>query len=170
MPGSGISYDLGAHLLDQAVQLFALPDSIQADVTRQRPGSIADDYFHLTLTYGEKRVILKSSSLIYHPGPRFQIHGTKGSFLKSGIDPQEQDLMAGKNPLDPDWGMTPEDQDGVLSHEEKMLKIPTLPGNYAAFYTQLADAIRQNKPLPVLPEDALHVIRLIEQCSAQGGG
>jgi scyllo-inositol 2-dehydrogenase (NADP+) len=166
-PGSGILYDLGAHLLDQAVQLFGLPDSIQSDVTQQRPGSVADDYFHLTLIYGERRVILKSSSLVYHPGPRFQLHGTKGSFLKSGIDPQEQDLMAGKNPLDPDWGMAPEDQDGVLSHDGKMIKIPTIPGNYGVFYTQLADAIRQDTPLPVLPEEALQIIRLIEKCVVQ---
>lgn len=164
VPGSGILYDLGAHLLDQAMQLFGRPDSIHSDITLQRAGSIADDYFHLTLTYGEKRVLLKSSSLIYNPGPRYQIHGAKGSFLKSGIDPQEQDLIAGKNPLDPNWGRGPEDQDGLLSYDGQQLKIQTLPGNYGVFYTQLAEAIRQNKPLPVLPEDALQVIHLIESC------
>jgi scyllo-inositol 2-dehydrogenase (NADP+) len=163
-PGSGILYDLGAHLLDQAVQLFGLPHSIHADVTQQRAGSIADDYFHLTLTYGKKRVLLKSSSLIYNPGPRYQIHGTKGSFLKSGIDPQEQDLMGGKNPLDPAWGRGAEEQDGLLSYDGQHLKIPSFSGNYADFYIQLSGTIRQNNPLPVLPEDALQVIRLIEKC------
>ncbi|MBA3813900.1 MAG: oxidoreductase [Alphaproteobacteria bacterium] len=164
VPGSGTLYDLGAHLIDQALQLFGPPESVQADVARQRPGSLADDYFHLTFTYGGKRVILKSSSLVYNPGPRYQIHGTQGSFLKSGIDPQEEDLMADKNPLDFDWGVTKADQDGLLSYDSQQLKISTLPGNYGAFYTQLAEAIWNNKPAPVLAEDALQVIQLIEKC------
>lgn len=163
VPGSGTLYDLGAHLLDQALHLFGRPDSITGDVTRQRPGSLADDYFHLTLSYGEKRVLLKSSSLVYSPGPRYQIHGTKGSFIKSGIDPQEQDLMEDKSPLDLDWGVLIEDQDGLLEGDDgQQIKVPTLPGNYGGFYMQLADGIRLGKLPPVLPEDALHVIRLIE--------
>lgn len=164
LKGSGTLYDLGAHLLDQAIQLFGLPDSIEADILEQRPGSITVDYFHLILAYGQRRVILKSSSLIYQPGPRYQIHGTKGSYLKSGIDPQEQDLIAGKNPLDPNWGMGSAEDDGLLHHDGKNHKIETIPGNYAHFYHQFAKSIRLNTPPPVLAKDALQVIQLIEKC------
>lgn len=162
--GSGILYDLGSHLIDQAICLFGLPDSVDADIFTQRPGAVADDYFHLTLKYGAKRVILKASSLVCDPGPRYQLHGTKGSFLKEGQDPQEQDLMAGKSPLDELWGMDREENYGFLSVNESHSRIPTLRGNYGLFYKGLAEAIQENSSPPVLAEEALYVIKLIENC------
>lgn len=162
--GAGIVYDLGSHLIDQALCLFGLPDSVDADILTQRPGAIADDYFHLTLKYGAKRVILKASSVVCNPGPRYQLHGTKGSFLKEGQDPQEQDLMAGKSPLDKTWGLDREENDGFFSLSETHSRIPTIRGDYGLFYKGLAEAIQKNSPPPVLAEEALHVIQLIENC------
>lgn len=162
--GSGILYDLGAHLIDQALQLFGLPDTINADILTQRPGAIADDYFHLTLKYGTKRVLLKASNLVCNPGPRYQIHGTQGSFLKNGMDPQEQDLIAGKNPLDKSWGQGREEDEGILSINQQHMRLPTIPGNYATFYKSLAKAIYNNSLPPVLAVEAHDVMKLIEKC------
>lgn len=162
--GSGILYDLGAHLIDQALQLFGLPDTIDADILAQRPGAIADDYFHLTLKYGTKRVLLKASNLVCSPGPRYQIHGTQGSFLKNGVDPQEQDLIAGRNPLDKSWGQSREEDEGILNINQQHMRLPSIPGNYATFYKSLAEAIYNNSPPPVLAMEAYQVIQVIEKC------
>ena len=88
-PGSGILYDLGAHLIDQAFCLFGLPQFITADIRIQRPHARTTDYFDLSLDYGFTKVILKSGMLVREPGPRYMIHGRQGSFIKSGEDPQE---------------------------------------------------------------------------------
>lgn len=168
--GSGILYDLGSHLIDQALQLFGLPDSVDADIFPQRPGAVAIDYFHLILKYGAKRVILKSCTLVPHAGPRYQLHGTHGSFLKNGIDPQEQDLLAGKNPFDPNWGKAKQEDDGILTIGQEHKRVPTTSGNYAGFYTSLAQAIHKNTPPPVLPEEAYQVIKIIEEARYQNGG
>ncbi|HUX78401.1 MAG TPA: oxidoreductase [Alphaproteobacteria bacterium] len=162
--GSGILYDLGSHLIDQALHLFGPPDAIDADIITQRPGAIADDYFHLNLKYGTKRVILKASNLVSNPGPRYQLHGAKGSFLKNWIDPQEQDLMSGKTPLDKTWGQDKEQNYGVLSVGNQHTPIPTIPGNYGSFYKLLAKAIHANSPPPILAEEAYQVMRMIEKC------
>ncbi len=162
--GSGILYDLGSHLIDQAFHLFGCPDAIDADIITQRHGAVADDYFHLTLKYGTKRVILKASNLVGHPGPRYQLHGTKGSFLKNGIDPQEQDLILGKSPLERTWGQDREQNYGVLSVGNQHIRIPTIPGDYATFYKFLTKAIYNELPPPVLAEEAYHVMLLLEKC------
>jgi len=162
--GAGILYDLGTHLIDQALQLFGLPDTIDADILTQRPGAIADDYVHLTLKYGKKRVLLKVSNLVCNPGPRYQIHGTQGSFLKNGMAPQEQDLLAGKNPLDKSWGQSREEDDGILSINQQHIRLPTIPGNYATFYKSLVKAIDTGSPPPVLAMEAYQVMQLIEKC------
>jgi scyllo-inositol 2-dehydrogenase (NADP+) len=162
--GSGILYDLGAHLIDQALCLFGLPESMDADVLQQREGAIADDYFHLTLKYGNKRVILKASSLVSNPGPRYQVHGTKGSFLKYGIDPQETDLLAGGNPMVLTWGQDKEANFGMLSVDNLHTKVPTIPGDYGMFYSVLAEAIKGKCPPPISAEEACNVIKIIEDC------
>ena len=165
--GSGILYDLGSHLIDQALHLFGPPDSIDADIITQRPGAVADDYFHLTLKYGTKRLILKASNLVGNPGPRYQLHGIKGSFLKNGIDPQEQDLMLGKNPLGKTWGQDKEQNYGVLSVGNQHTRIPTIPGNYCSFYKSLAKAIHDNSTPPILAEEAYQVMLQLEKCRVQ---
>jgi scyllo-inositol 2-dehydrogenase (NADP+) len=151
-------------LIDQALQLFGLPDTIDADILTQRPGAIADDYFHLTLKYGTKRILLKASNLAYNPGPRYQIYGTQGSFLKNGMDPQEQDLITGKNPTGKDWGRGRKEDDGILSINQQHMRLPSISGNYATFYKSLAEAIYNDSPPPVLAAEAYQVMQVIEKC------
>ena len=173
--GAGVLYDLGSHLLDQALTLFGTPQWVQADVFPQRNPEKAEDYFLITLGYDVLRVQLYSRSIVLDPGPRYQIHGLKGSFVKHGMDRQEDDLKAGKNPLSEDWGMEDEENWGVLTtiSEEEVTSevIPSEKGDYTQYYLGVYGAIRQNRPLPVDPEDALHVIKIIEACkeSAKSG-
>lgn len=114
-PGSGILYDLGPHLIDQALCLFGLPKTITADVRLQRPHARTDDYFELRLDYGFTNATLKAGMLVREPGPRYLMHGTKGSFIKWGDDVQEALLKQGMLPVAADWGAEPEEQYGLLS-------------------------------------------------------
>ena len=116
-PGSGILYDLGPHLMDQALCLFGLPQTITADVRLQRPHAKVDDYFDVQLDYGFTKVTLKAGMLVREPGPRYLIHGTKGSFIKWGDDVQEALLKQGVLPTASDWGMEPASQYGLLHTE-----------------------------------------------------
>jgi scyllo-inositol 2-dehydrogenase (NADP+) len=165
-PGSGTLYDLGSHLIDQTLVLFGRPQTVHADLKKQREGSKAVDYFHLVLDYGRFQAILHSGSLVREPGPRFQIHGNKGSFIKYGYDPQEASLQKGVRPGDPGYGEEEEalygevtfDQDGITYKG----KVKTLPGCYQAFYEGMAAAITQGEPVPVAPEEARDTIKVIE--------
>ncbi|WP_437975880.1 oxidoreductase [Sorangium sp. So ce295] len=162
-PGSGILYDLGAHLIDQALVLFGLPRAVTADVLAQRSGARTVDYFHLTLDYGKRRVIVRSSTLVPEPGPRFAVHGDGGSFLKYGIDGQEDALKAGARPGVPEWGREDPRWFGTLvtaSGERRVIE--SLPGAYEAYYEGIAAAILDGAPPPVRAEEARDVIRVIE--------
>ncbi|WP_437857221.1 oxidoreductase [Sorangium sp. So ce363] len=162
-PGSGILYDLGAHLIDQALVLFGLPRAVTADVLAQRSGARTVDYFHLTLDYGKRRVIVRSSTLVPEPGPRFAVHGDGGSFLKHGIDGQEDALKAGTRPGVPEWGREDPRWFGTLvtvSGERRVIE--SLPGAYEAYYEGIATAILDGAPPPVRAEEARDVIRVIE--------
>lgn len=161
-PASGILYDLGAHLIDQAVSLFGMPDSLTADVQKQRPNAKVDDYFHLVLAYGSKRVILHSSMIAFEQGSKYKVHGTRGTFMKRGEDPQEMELLEGKKPDGADWGMDPLDQYGTLYTESGSEKIVTLPGDYRLYYQDIYTCIRQGKACPVSGEDGVKTIQLIE--------
>ena len=165
-PGSGILYDLGAHLIDQAFCLFGLPRFVTADIRIQRPHARTTDYFELWLDYGFTKVILKAGMLVREPGPRYLIHGRMGSFIKSGEDPQEALLRKGILPTAPDWGMESDDIYGFLHTEfnGKLIreKYPSLPGNYGGFYADLYNTIRKGAVLRVKPEHGYNVIRLIE--------
>lgn len=166
LPGAGTLYDLGAHLIDQALVLFGTPDSVSADIGIQRPGSGAADYFHLALGYGMKRVILHSASIVRASGPHFQVHGSTGSYIKYGLDPQEDALRAGRRPGGASWGAEPEAAYGVVTFERQdetvTEKLETLPGSYQVFYQQMQAAIADGGPLPVSAQEALNVIRTIE--------
>ena len=165
-PGSGILYDLGAHLIDQAFCLFGLPQFITADIRIQRPHARTTDYFELWLDYGFSKIILKAGMLVREPGPRYAIHGRLGSFIKSGEDPQEALLRKGILPTGADWGRESEDIYGLLHTETdgKMIneKYPSLAGNYGGFYNDLYNTIRKGDTLKVKPEHGYNVIRLIE--------
>jgi len=162
-PGSGLLYDLGAHLIDQAIVLFGMPRAVTADVTRQRAAAKADDYFHLVLDYGTRRAVLHASVLVRDPGPRYLVHGDGGSFVKYGIDGQEAALREGGRPGGAGWG---EDAPALFGRftdvDGTVATIDTLPGRYTAFYDGVAAAIRDGAPLPVDPREARDVIRVIE--------
>ncbi len=166
IPGSGILYDLGAHLIDQALVLFGMPTTVWADIRAQRTDAKTDDYFHLVLGYPEHDAILHSGSLVRESGPHFQVHGSKGSYLKYGLDPQEDALKAGQLPNDPEWGHENEAMYGELTMSVGNLavkgKVPTLPGHYEAFYEGVAQAIIHGTQVPVSPEDARNTIWVIE--------
>jgi predicted dehydrogenase len=166
MPGSGILYDLGPHLLDQVLYLFGLPNTIAADIRMQRPHAKVDDYFDLRLDYGFTKVMLQAGMLVREPGHRYLIHGTKGSFIKSGEDPQEALLRAGELPVGDDWGKENAAIYGLL-HTEIEGKVireqyPSHKGDYAAYYKNLYETIANNKPVRERVEHGYNTIRLIE--------
>lgn len=164
-PGSGILYDLGPHLIDHALQIFGLPQIITADIRKQRQG-VTDDQFEIILHYDQLKVTLKSGMLVREPSPRFLLYGTQGTFVKYGLDPQEEDSNNGISPLDPDWGVDKESNWGTLNTDIKGLhfhgNIETLRGNYQLFYENIYEAITQKKKPAVLPEEARNVIKIIE--------
>ena len=163
---SGILFDLGPHLIDQVLYLFGIPNTIAADIRMQRPHARVDDYFDLRLDYGFLKVILQAGMLVREPGPRYLIHGTNGSFVKSGEDPQEALLRAGALPVGDDWGKEKEDIYGIL-HTEMNGKVtrktyPSQKGDYAAYYKNLFETIVHHKPVRERIEHGYNTIRLIE--------
>jgi scyllo-inositol 2-dehydrogenase (NADP+) len=159
--GGGVLNDLGPHMIDQALLLFGMPDVISADVIAQRAGAQVDDYFDVSLHYGSKRVALRCSTLIAEPRPRFAVHGTGGSFVKHGLDPQEAQLKSGMDPRDGRFGI--DENHGVLTLAEgSQQQVRTVRGDYAAFYEAVADAILDGAPPPVDPADARAGLVLID--------
>lgn len=166
LPGSGVFYDLGPHLIDQALVLFGNPLTITADIRKQKEYSKVDDYFDIRLDYGTLIVTLHSSMLVREMGPRYMMHGTKGSFIKNGEDPQEELLKAGVLPTGPDWGKEEKENFGLL-HTEKDGEIireifPSVQGSFGKFYQNLYNTIREGAPLQETPLHGYNVIRLIE--------
>jgi len=162
-PGSGILFDLGSHLIDQALFLFGMPETVMADVFAQRAEARVDDYFHVILSYRDRRAIVHASTLVREPGPHFAVHGDGGSFLKYGMDGQEAALKAGRPVGGPDWGRDDPAAYGTLVNADgERETIETLPGTYVAFYAGMAAAIAGEAPVPVSAEQARNVIAIIE--------
>ncbi|MEO0332264.1 MAG: oxidoreductase [Bacteroidota bacterium] len=165
-PGSGILYNLGSHMIDQALVLFGIPETLFAKLSVQRAGGKAPDAYHIILSYPNKQITLKSSYLVRDEGPRYKILGDLGTFTKYGLDPQEDDLKAGKTPSNEHWGTEPKTIWGTLNTELNGLpfrgKVTSEVGNYLAFYDNLAQAISGKSQLLVSPEEAKQVIHLIE--------
>jgi predicted dehydrogenase len=162
---AGLWQDLGPHLVDQALQLFGLPSGVYADLTTQRENGAAPDYAHVLLRYPHRRVILHMSQSVHASGLRFAVHGTTGSYIKHGLDPQEDQSKAGMKPLDDCWGV--DDSPGLLTRiapEGSALEttIPSARGDYPAFYAQVRDAICNGGPPPVTPAEAVDVMTIIE--------
>lgn len=159
LPGSGILYDLGSHLIDQALDIFGLPQEVYADISNQRLGEV-DDAFEIILYYSNLKVILKSSMLVKEPLPRFIISGTEGSYVKFGLDPQEERLKEGERPGE-HWGYESIISYGSLNTHSR-IKIETEPGDYRDYYRNIADAITKDKKLIVTAQHGFNVIRIIE--------
>ena len=165
-PGSGILYNLGSHMLDQVLVLFGKPESVSAKIGIQRPGGKVDDFYDLRLSYKELNVIVKSSYLVREQGPIYIVHGVNGSYVKFGLDPQEEALKIHQIPGTPGWGTEPEKYWGKLNTEIDGApfegKIETTPGDYLGYYQNIYEAIREGKVLAVTGEDGKKVIELIE--------
>jgi scyllo-inositol 2-dehydrogenase (NADP+) len=159
----GVLMNLGPHLVDQALLLFGQPGAITGDLAMQRQGALSPDYFSLTLSYGECRVLLSASTLVADPRPRFAVHGSNGSFVKHGIDPQETRLRAGASITDPGFGDEPEQFHGVLTLAGLPAeRIATETGDWRPFYAGVAAAIIDGAPPPVDPVDAVAGLTLVE--------
>ncbi len=172
----GLLFDLGAHLIDQALQLFGWPDTIYAEQARRRPGARVDDDSFVALRFAGGEVAHLWMSVIPRvAGPRLRVVGALGVYEKYGLDPQEAQLVAGLRPGAAEYGREPRDQWGTLATEVSGLAdtgvVESLPGSYQDYYAGVRDALREGKPLPVDPRESLGVIRVIEAArqSAQRG-
>jgi predicted dehydrogenase len=165
-PGSGLWFDLGPHLLDQAFVLFGSPESMAAELRAERDGAAVDDAFDVVLQYPRMRVLLRSNLLTCVPGPRFRLNGAQGSFVKYGSDPQEDALKAGEKPGRPNWGQEPKENWGTLSIADgdniTETRIPTETGDYRRYYENVRDAIVSGAPLDVSPQHALRIMQALE--------
>lgn len=165
--GGGTWMDLGPHMLHEALHYFGWPLAIQADLASLRPGSKADDCIHARLRYADGlRVDVAASMLTAAPRPRVALYGTRGSYVKQGLDPQEATLKTGRLPGEDDaaWGIDAEQ--GMLSLEEhgvvQATPIPTENGAYQEYYRQVRDAILDGAPNPIPLTDAIAVMQLLE--------
>ena len=165
-PGSGVLFDLGPHLIDQAMQLFGTPESVSADVRIERDEASVDDAFDVVLYYPGMRALLRAGTLVSIQTPRIVIHGTQGGYLKYGLDPQEDALKRGETPAGEFWGYEAPERWGTLMtlHGDSFVsdKLPTAPGDYRQYYQNVRDAILGVAPLAVTPEQALDVMHAIE--------
>lgn len=161
--GAGLLADLGPHLVDQALRLFGPPDAVAGDLAVQRAGAAVDDWFALTLFHGRARVRLSASTLVADARPRFALHGTGGSFVKYGIDPQEAALRAGGSVGAPGFGEDADDLRGRLTMGDAApVRVPTERGDWCRFYARMADAILDGAAPPVDPAEALAILRILE--------
>jgi len=165
-PAAGVLWDLGPHLIDGALVLFGAPKTITAVAIRQRAKAEVDDSFDIWMEYPQLRARLRASIIAYAPSHHLLVHGTKGSFVKFGMDPQEEILRSDHYPDGHDWGANwgqdPESQWGTLSLVgETPRKVRTEPGDYRGFYANVRDAIEKRAPLDVTPEQALRTMRAL---------
>ena len=165
--GTGLVYDLGSHLIDQALVLFGLPKTVTADLRTQRQNATIIDNFEMILDYGNLKVTLKGGMLIKEQLPHFILLGNNGAFIKYGMDVQEEALIAGLSPNKSlNWGEEPESLWGTINTEfngiEFRGKVKSEKGNYVGFYENVYKAILGEEELAVKPEQARNTIRIIE--------
>lgn len=161
-PGGGILYDLGSHLIDQALCLFGKPDWLTADVFMQRKGAAVDDGFEILMGKGALRISLGVSSLASDGDWRYCLHGTSGSFFKRGLDPQEEQLRAGILPSAASFGVEPENRWGTLTKDSRSQTIESARGTWVQFYERMRGAIENNGPEPVTASEAALILTVIE--------
>jgi len=159
----GLLFDLGSHLIDQALVLFGPVREVHAELDRRRSGVEADDDTFLALTHASGvRSHLHMSAVVAQPGPRFRVTGSAAAYTKWGLDVQEAALRAGVRPGGPDWGIEPAESWGTLGVEGDLQRVPTERGDYGDFYTGFARAIRDGTPSPVDPNDAVATLEIVE--------
>ncbi len=170
----GLLFDLGSHLIDQALLLFGQPTQVYAEVEKRRPGALVDDDTFVALRFASGvHSHLWMSVVARIPGPRMRISGLRGTYEKWGVDPQEDALRTGMRPGDPDWGLEPREKWGRLSTDIGGIHIDgpveMLPGAYEQFYALLRDALITGGPPPVDPTSAVATIRVIEAAQQSAG-
>lgn len=167
--GVNILYDLGVHLIDQAYCLFGMPDEIYADFRKERVESTGFDAFEVILYYERKKAVLSASEVALNPAPHYVVYGSNGSFVKYGMDPQEEALLRRKRPGSVDWGRDRPEQYGTLSRVEdglvKTEKIETAQGNYGRFYDNVYEVLCCGARQLIDPTDAVNVLKIIETAS-----
>ena len=173
-PGTGIFFDIGPHLIDYALTLFGMPEAVTADIRIEREGAVADDAFDVALHYRNGvRADLKSSILAVVPRPHFVVQGTRGTFIKQTVDPQEQNLRNGKIPAEGAWGAEPEENWGVLTLSENgglvQQRVPSVNCDFRNFYANLRDALLGKTAPAVTPEWAVDVMRILEAARQSSG-
>lgn len=163
-PASSMLYDLGSHMIDQVLVLFGRPDWIHADVFTQRPGALTEDGFEILMGKGKLRITLGVSYLASDSGWRYRVHGSRASFLKAELDPQEAQARAGMQPDDPQFGIeSPEHWATVVQGASgERERIFSQRGRWLTFYEQVRNSIEQGAPAPVSADEAAQVIELIE--------
>ncbi len=166
LPGSGIFYDLGSHLIDQALWFFGMPTAVTAEISSQRPWAQMDDHFDVRLHYPTFTATLKAGMICRRPGPTYLLHGRNGSYVKYGLDVQEATLDGGAKPIGKEWGREPKEIWGTLNVEYNGVKIQgkieSEHGDYREYFINLRDAIHGKAELAVKPEEAREVMRIIE--------
>jgi scyllo-inositol 2-dehydrogenase (NADP+) len=168
--GGGILYDLGSHLIDQALQLFGPATVEAAELLRVRPGAASEDDAFVALRHENGvRSHLTMSRMAGQAGPRFRVLGSESAYSVHGLDGQEPLLKERIWPGDARYGVTPEAEWGTIGVGEDLRPVPTLSGDYPAFYAGVAASIRDGAPAPVDPRDALEVVRIIERAHAMAG-
>jgi predicted dehydrogenase len=168
----GVLFDLGSHLIDQAVWLFGPVRRVFAEVDARRPGAEVDDDSFVALAHeGGVHSHLWMSQVAALPGPRMRLLGSEAAFVKWGLDLQEDQLRAGMKPGDPGFGVEPHESWGTLGDEEDTVRVETEPGNYAAFYEGFASAIHDGEAAPVSAGEAVETLVVIEAAmeSARSG-
>jgi scyllo-inositol 2-dehydrogenase (NADP+) len=169
--GGGVAFDLGSHLIDQALVLFGPVAEMTTSLRRIRGGG-NDDHARIDLRHEsgvESRLLM--SRVSRGLGPRFRLLGTRGSFTSTGLDGQEPALAGGASPTDPHYGVTPESGWGVLEVDGPdgvvQRRVPMERGDYPEFYRRAARAIRGEGPVPVSLTDATRVVALLEEVASR---
>lgn len=160
--GGGLWYDLGPHLVDQALQLFGRPFTVTAAFCRQRPEAQIVDWFQVRLDYGRLQVLLSASMMVSGGVPRFAVHGSQGSWIKYGLDRQEDALKAGRRPGEDDWGDDPQAGHLCLPDTSERVPTPSIAGDYRRYYAGIYGAIVGYHANPVTAEEAIDVMEIIE--------
>jgi predicted dehydrogenase len=169
-PGAGIWYDLAPHLIDQVLQLFGLPDAVEANLATLREGASVDDWAHALLHFPGHRVVVHASMLVAGGSPRFIVHGDNGSLVKRLPDQQEAQLLAGITPGSAEWGRDPDDL-LVWDREGRQQRVAAIPGDQRVFYRAVGAALRGEALNPVPGHQSLAVMAVVEAgllASAEG--
>lgn len=164
----GLLFDLGTHLIDQALCLFGPVTDVYAEIDKRRPGVAVDDDVFLTLTHASGvRSHLWASVVAAHDGPRFRVRGDRAAYTKFGTDVQEAALRRGEQPSAPDWGTEPAEQYGLLGVGNDVRPVTTERGDYREFYVGVVRSLREGAPPPVDACDAIAALEIIETARRQ---